>query len=498
MRTSEYLRLAKPFSRRAFLQRSALAAAAAALPPTWLTACGDGGDSSGQALMADPSMPWWLQNNYAPVDDEIEAFDLPVRGAIPPELNGLYVRNGSNPRTHQSPHWFLGDGMVHGVRIEGGRAVSYRNRFVRTPLWEAGVSFDESIGRGFPPGGANTLGNVSCVYHAGKLLVSGEVGYAYELDRADLSTIGAYDFGGRLNTSFTAHPKIDPETGYMHFFGYWLFPPYLTYHVADTTGAIIHSQIIDVERPTMIHSFAITASDVVFWEFPVVFDISNAVGGSIVDSFRWRPEFGARIGVMPLGGNADQMRWVEVEPQYVFHEVNAYRAGDEIIVDVARHPEMFNDNDLSESDSSVRRWYIGTAGEQLTFRDEVVTERDFELPSHDRRVTGRPHRYGWFVDTRANDTTVDLGGIAMIDYHGGRIQRWDPGITNHCGEAFFVAGGRGEGEGWLFTYIHDHQSNRTRLAILDALDVRRGPIAEIDLPQRVPYGFHATWIADEV
>lgn len=495
MRTSEYLRLAKPFSRRAFLQRSALVAAAAALPSAFLNACGDDSDAAGSPLMADPSMPWWLQNNFAPVDDEIEVFNLPVRGAIPPELNGLYVRNGSNPKTHRSPHWFLGDGMVHGIRLEGGRAVSYRNRFVRTRLWEAGLTLDESIQQGLFPGGANTQGNVSCVYHAGKLLVSGEIGHAYQLDPNDLSTIGAYNFGGRLNTSFTAHPKIDPATGYMHFFGYWLFPPYLTYHVADQTGEVIHSQVIDVERPTMIHSFAITESDVVFWEFPVVFDLTGATGGSVVNAFRWRPEFGARIGVMPLGGNADQMRWVEVEPQYVFHEVNAYRDGDEVIVDVARHPEMFNDNDLSESTTSVRRWYVDTAGEHLTFREEIVADRDFELPSHDRRFSGRRHRYGWFVDTRQNDTTVDLGGISMVDFQSGRTQLWEPGITNHCGEALFVPAGAGEGEGWLLTFVHNHESDRSRLAILDALNIGRGPVAEIEMPQRVPYGFHATWIA---
>ncbi len=439
-------------------------------------------------------MPWWLQNNYAPVEDEIDAFDLPVLGSIPPELNGLYVRNGSNPRTNSSPHWFLGDGMVHGIRIEGGRAVSYRNRYVRTPLWEAGVTLDGSIEAGLPPGGGNSQSNVSCVYHAGKLLTSGEIGHAFQLDPNDLSTIGVHDFDGRLNTSFTAHPKIDPATGYMHFFGYWLFEPYLTYHVADATGAIIHSQIIEVAGPTMIHSFAITESDVVFWEFPVVFSLDRALDSSVIDAFRWQPEYGARIGVMPLGGNADQIRWVDVEPQYVFHEVNAYRDGDEIIVDVARHPDMFNDNDLNDSDTTVRRWYIDTSGENLTFRDEIVADRDFELPSHDRRLSGRPHRYGWFVATRENRDTVDLAGIAMVDFRTGGIQQWDPGITNHCGEAFFVPAGPGEGEGWLLTLMHDHDSNRSRLAILDAMNVGRGPVAEIEIPRRVPYGFHATWI----
>src|SRR4051794_30999489 len=83
--------------------------------------------------------PFHLCGNFAPVPDEITAFDLPVTGAIPPELDGLYVRNGANPKSGFSPHWFFGDGMVHGVRLAGGKAQWYRNRFVRTTRFERGL-----------------------------------------------------------------------------------------------------------------------------------------------------------------------------------------------------------------------------------------------------------------------------------------------------------------------------------------------------------------------
>ena len=106
----------------------------------------------------DPAQPWWLQRGFAPVTREVEAFDLAVDGALPPELSGLYVRNGSNPRTGTSPHWFFGDGMVHGVRLDRGRAAWYRNRYVRTPLYEASAAFGSG-----PPGGTNTQSNVSCI-----------------------------------------------------------------------------------------------------------------------------------------------------------------------------------------------------------------------------------------------------------------------------------------------------------------------------------------------
>src|SRR5690606_33803027 len=118
--------------------------------------------------------------------------ELAVDGALPPELTGLYVRNGSNPVTGTSPHWFLGDGMLHGVRLERGRAVSYRNRYVQTPLVAAKAGL---LGQGVP-GRANNQSNVSVFAHGGSLLTSGEIGWPYRIDPATLTTLGPHDYGG--------------------------------------------------------------------------------------------------------------------------------------------------------------------------------------------------------------------------------------------------------------------------------------------------------------
>ncbi len=481
------------FNRRALLKASS-AAAAGLLLPAWLIGCGDDGEpatsqQSVPQLTVDPSRPWWLQNGFGPVLDEIDASNLRVRGAIPPQLNGLYVRNGSNPQKSDSPHWFFGDGMVHGVRLENGNAVHYSNRYVRTPLYENGLSF----GQGGPPDKGNNQSNVSCVYHAGKLLTSGEIGFPYEINPADLSTVGAYSFANKLVTSFTAHPKIDPATGYLHFFGYWYLPPYLTYHVADAQGHIIHTQQISVKSPTMIHSFAITETDAVFWELPVVFDLQAALNGEI-NPFKWTPSYGARIGIMPLMGKGRDIRWIEIDPCYVFHEVNAYREGDEVVIDVCRLNSVFDGNDLNSAITSHHRWRVNTAGTQLSFRDQVVSDRAIDLPSHDRRFTGRKHRYGWFVHTRPNLATPDLGGIARVDYQTGALALWDPGAARHSNEPFFVPAGAGEGEGWLLSFVYDRARNTSDLVILDATNVAAGPVAEIEMPRRVPHGFHGVWI----
>jgi carotenoid cleavage dioxygenase len=267
----------------------------------------------------------------------------------------------------------------------------------------------------------------------------------------------------------------------------------LTYHVADPSGRIIHSTEVPVAASTMIHSFAITERDAVFWELPVLFDLQAAARGAD-NPFVWRPEYGARIGVMPLGGEGSEIRWVEIENCYVYHEINAYRDGDEIVLDVCRHGYMFSGERFGEAPLAVHRWHIDTSGEELRFRDELAVDRELELPTHDRRFSGRRHRYGWFVDSQDHPLTLNFVGTAMVDYRTGELRIWDPGSNRHAAEAFFVPGGPGEGEGWLLTFVYDHARDVSDLVILDALQVERGPVAEIRMPRRVPYGFHGVWV----
>ena len=473
-------------NRRAFL-RGATILASGAFAPGLLGGCGS--DSNGSfeiPLTLDPNTPWWLQNGFEPVSDELDVANLPVRGSIPSSLDGIYIRNGSNSQSATNPHWFLGDGMLHGVRLRGGRAEWYRNRFIRTEPFENG-------GAGGIPIGGNNESNVSAIYHAGRLLTSGEVGFPYEVNPDDLSTVGVYSFDDGLSTSFTAHSKIDPLTGYLHFFGYWLAPPYLTYHVADADGRLIHSEEVSVEASTMMHSFGITDRDVIFWELPIVFDGD----GLTVHGFPylWSDSHVERIGIMPLGGPASEIRWVEIPPAYVFHELNCFREGDEVVIDVCRYERMMDGERFGAFPPRLHRWRIDTSGETLDFRDEVViSDRLLEFPMHDKRFTGRPIEHGWFVETANHPGTVDLRGVVHFNRTTGDLRTWDPGVNRHCGEALFVPEGQGEGEGWLLTFVYNHVSRTTDLVILDALNVEAGAQAEIRLPRRVPYGFHGTWV----
>jgi carotenoid cleavage dioxygenase-like enzyme len=507
--------------RRAFVVRAAAIAAAGGPLAAFLSACstnagtsstGAGpGTSIGLAtagtsttavppLPYDPAQPYWMQGGFAPVKVETESTTLSVTGSLPKELNGLYVRNGSNPASGPSPHWFLGDGMVHGVRLQDGKALSYRNRYLDTPMYRNKGDFLS----GGAPGGEGNQSNVSVFHHAGKLLSSGEVGWPYELSTDDLHTIGPYNFGGKLHTAMTAHPKIDPATGKMHFFGYGFVPPYLTYHVADAAGQLEYSAEVTVAGPTMIHDFAVTDTDAIFWELPVVFDLEAAVkalqpGNAGTFPFKWQESYGARIGIMPLGGPTSAIRWVEIPPCYVFHGVNAYREGTKVVLEVCRIPSMFKDGadlDKTASVSAIHRWTIETAGPELVWSDEIISDVQMDLPSIDRRHTGRAHANAWFLTVDdSGPSELDFGGLCRRA-HDGTLDRWDAGPALRPNEGFFVPSGPADGEGWILTYVWDRARDASDLAVFDALEMAKGPIARVHLPVRVPYGFHAVWVPD--
>lgn len=446
----------------------------------------------------DPDTPYWLQGGFAPVSEEVVATDLVVHGALPPSLHGLYTRNGSNPAGADSPHWFFGDGMIHGVRFEQGKATWYANRYVQTPMYLDGRAFGEFDG---VPGYGETQANVSIFAQGGRLLALGEVGQPYEVSPTDLSSVGPIDLsvdGMPLGPNVTAHPKRDPATGLLHFFGYGFTPPYLTYYVADAEGrSLIHREDIPVAASTMIHDFAITESDVVFWELPVVFDLGAAATGA-VNPFAWDPDYGSRVGVMPLGGRAADMRWVEIDNGYVFHGTNAHRDGDRIVLDVSRMGSVFDEgSDIDDSPSLLTRWEIGTGGDDLTWSATQLAEVPLDLPEIDDRFTGREHSVAWLVET--NDTAegnLEINGISAFDVATGELDRWSPGPALQPNEVTFVADApdSAEGEGWLLTFVWDKTTDSSTLAVLDATDVSAGPVATVELPQRVPFGFHGTWL----
>jgi carotenoid cleavage dioxygenase-like enzyme len=422
--------------------------------------------------------------NYAPVADELTEYALPVEGAIPPELDGWYLRNGPNPR-QATAHWFTGDGMIHGVRIEDGQAKWYRNRWVRTD------SFIEDFPLYGPDGSRNlraAKANTHVVNHAGKTLALVESSLPYEISN-DLETIGAYDFGGKLVDSMTAHPKICPTTGELHFFGYGnIFEPHVTYHRADANGELVISRPLDVKALTMMHDFALTAQHVIFMDLPIVFNLDVAMKGGGDMPYRWDDAYGARLGVMRRDDPFGEVRWFEIDPCYVFHVANAHDSADgkSIVLQAVRYPELWRDNGGFDADGVLWSWTIDLAAGTVSERQ--LDDRNIEFPRIDDRLAGLPARY-----------SVSVGDHNWVrhDLPTGEAVEHDLG-TGGPGEAVFVPSGSGtadESNGFYLGYVYDPERNGSDLVILDASDFAGKPVARIKLPARVPYGFHGNWIS---
>lgn len=441
-------------------------------------------------------LPFHLRGNFAPVKEEITAFDLEVEGALPPQLSGLFARNGANPVTGWSPHWFVGHGMVHGVRLEAGRAAWYRNRYVRTPLFE-----EPEMQRISPTGDVNreaSAANTHLVAHAGRLMALEEGAYPWLLD-SQLETVSCEDFGGKLRTAFTAHPKICPVNGELLAFGYGQFPPYLTYHRISAEGKLLQSEVIEVPGPTMIHDFAITEHHAIFLDLPVVFDLQAALKGTM--PFKWDDDYGARIGVMPRNGKGAEVRWFEVEPCYIFHTMNAYEDSGAVVVDACRSSEMWReagDMQGGGGQQTLHRFRLDLASGAV--REETLDERGMEFPRIADARVGRKNRYGYTVQfAPASDGSPSFAGHLKFDFQSGKAESHNYGAQCVAGEPVFAAAPGADSdsdEGFVLSYLHDEKSGKSELVVLDASRFESAPVARVKLPQRVPYGFHGSWIAD--
>jgi carotenoid cleavage oxygenase len=442
-----------------------------------------------------PTNPY-LVGNFAPVRDERDDVGLTVTGTIPSELNGLLLRNGPNPLVDPDPptyHWFLGDGMLHGIALRDGTA-RYRNRWVRSRV------VCEALGEPAPVGPPEVNGlplwaNTNVVSHAGRIYALVESGLPTEV-RPDLSTVGAFDFGGRLTTPFTAHPKVDPVSGELLFFGYDLASPYLRYHVLDAGGQLVRSEAIDLPRSVMIHDFGVTATTVVWLDLPVVFDVELVERQPF--PYTWRPEHGARVGVMPReGGNAD-VTWIEVDPCFVYHVLNAYDADDStVVIDVVRYPDMLATEVHGPGASSgplLQRWMIDASASAVGI--DTVDDTGQEFPRINERYAGRQHRYGYTSETDVADSWIGHRGLRKHDLAAGRIERHDVGPGRAAGEPVFTAADAdgGEDHGWVLSVVYDAARDTSDLIIVDATDFQAAPVATVHLPRRVPFGFHGTWI----
>ena len=451
----------------------------------------------------------YLNHNFAPVSEEITADTLKVIGELPANLSGMFVRNGPNPQW--SPmgqyHWFDGDGMLHGVRINNGQA-TYCNRYVRTHGWKIEQAAGKAVWSGLleppqmdnPHGRYKNTANTALVWHAGQMLALNEGGAPHAIKLPDLSTIGKYTYNDQLVSAFTAHPKVDPKNGEMMFFGYSFAPPYLQYSVVSAAGEIVQTVPIDLPMGVMMHDFAITENYTIFMDLPLTFSPERAERGEPPMMFECdRP---SRFGIIPRHGNNSNIRWFECSPCYVFHTLNAYEDQDEVVLIACRMSStsvLKADESQTDPDADIprlHRWKFNLSTGKV--REEMLDDVSAEFPRINENLLGQITQYG-YAGRMGKGSLPLFDGLIKYELSKNKSQTHEFGSGRYGGEAVFAPnmGATDEDDGWLVTFVYDQASETSELLVVNAQDITAEPVARVIIPQRVPYGFHGTWITEE-
>ena len=438
-----------------------------------------------------------LTGIHQPMTEELTLTDLVVEGAIPLELDGRYVRIGPNPvdPDPRSYHFFTGDGMLHGIRIAGGRAHWYRNRWIRSHA----VAKARGVAPAPGPRHIFDTVNTSILGHAGGAYALVEAGSTPVRFGEGLDEQQFDDFEGTLPGSFTAHPRRDPATGELHAICYEATDPNrVRYNVIDTAGRVRRSVVIPVSHGPLIHDCAITDRFVIILDLPLTLSLRTVISGHGFP-YRWNKDHAARLGLLPRDGDAGDIRWIPLAPCFVFHTANAYDLPDgRVVLDVIAYDRMFSEeNDGPDSNPrGFERWTIDpVAG---TVDQRLIDRAPQELPRIDERCSGRPYRYAYAIGLpdEISETLVGDAPLFKHDHETGIRQTHHFGPGRVAGEFIFVprSPDAAEDDGWLIGLVIDDDRTTTALEIIDARSIEHPPIATVRIPHRVPPGIHGTWL----
>lgn len=398
---------------------------------------------------------------------------------------------------------FEGDGMIHTITFQNGE-VSYQNRWIRTEKFLAERKARKSLFGGMRDFGARdesvkhlsgSTANTNVIWHHNQLLALNEGSLPFNLNSNDLTKGEFYTFNQSLDRTMMAHPKIDPVSGDLLFYSY--FGPDFKYFIVDQKGEIIFQNTLPMPFKCMMHDFAITERFVIFPLFPLTWDFQRVMRGENI--FKWESNLNTRFAIMPRLGNDEDIIWFEDEAVLGFHVVNAHEEGDCIILEMVIMDDIPKDT-IAFGDDNVfyvnylTRWTFDL--KKKTIKKERLDNKNVEFPRIDERFVGRQNRHAYMNTTVDENLRHLYDSIAHFDRKENkkRIHSFDKG--SYPLEPIFVPRSKNaaEGDGFLLSYVYREVMNRSDLVILDAQHVDNEPLAVIQLPYRVPFGFHGCWV----
>ena len=274
--------------------------------------------------------------------------------------------------------------------------------------------------------------------------------------------------------------------------------------VVDKDGIVTRSEMLDGPFPSMIHDFAVTKNWIVLPVFPLTSSMERAMTGK--PPFAWEPDKGTHIAFIPRHGTAADVKWVTAPACYVFHPMNHFETADgKIVVDVMKYDvaPLFPLPDGKPSSDGVPparlfRWTFDLSGRSNTFREEQLDDRAGEFPRFDERFCMSDYRHGWIVAANVADPRVGdprTNGLIHYDLKTGKSAAWNANPEDRVGEPVFVprAPDAPEGDGWVLSVVYRAAERTSDLAVFEATDLARGPVALAHLSSRVPAGFHGNW-----
>ena len=270
----------------------------------------------------------------------------------------------------------------------------------------------EPTTRDFHSGVANT----HVVFHGNRVLALEEQHLPMEIDLDTLDTVGFHDWSGALDGPFTAHPKIDPETGEMIFFGYHADAPRgagLHWGVIDRSGRLTRLERFAAPYASMVHDFIVTQHHVLFPIMPLTASFARQQNGE--PPYLWEPGHGTTVGVISRDKGIASLRWIRGDTGFVFHVMNAHEHCGAVIADLVEQPSpaLFPRADGTEPDLGIggrlARWTIPIDGSGDTLHAEYLDDLRGEFPRIDDRRAGLAHRHGWMAGS--SDVTCSTASL---------------------------------------------------------------------------------------